>query len=68
MLAGAPLGNKLPGRIGLELRMIIQGGMRILRKLEKNGGNVFLRPRLKKSDYLGIFWNALLKKPLLDSD
>ena len=40
----------------------------ILQKLENNGGNVFLRPRLKKSDYLGMFWNALLKKPLLDSD
>ena len=68
LLAGAPLGNKLAGRIGLELRMIIQGGMHILQKLENNGGNVFLRPRLKKSDYLGMFWNALLKKPLLDSD
>lgn len=68
LLAGTPLGNKLAGRIGLELRMIIQGGMHILQKLENNGGNVFLRPRLKKSDYLGIFWNALLKKPLLDSD
>jgi squalene synthase HpnC len=64
LLAGAPLGNKLPGRIGLELRMIIQGGMRILQKLENNNGNVFLRPRLNKYDYLGIFWNALLKKPL----
>lgn len=68
LLAGTPLGNKLAGRIGLELRMIIQGGMRILQKLENNGGNVFLRPRLKKSDYFGMFWNALLKKPLLDSD
>ena len=68
LLAGAPLGNKLSGRIGLELRMIIQGGMRILQKLENNGGNVFLRPRLKKSDYLGMFWKTWLKKPLQDSD
>lgn len=64
LLAGAPLGNKLPGRIGLELRMIIQGGIRILQKLDNHGGNVFQRPRLKKSDYLGMFWNALLNKPL----
>jgi squalene synthase HpnC len=64
LLAGSPLGNKLTGRIGLELRMIIQGGMRILQKLENNGGNVFLRPRLKKSDYLGILWNAMLNNPL----
>ncbi len=67
LLAGAPLGNILPGRIGLELRMIIQGGMRILQKLKNNGGNVFLRPRLEKSDYLGMFWKALLNKPLQDS-
>ena len=64
LLAGAPLGNKLAGRIGLELRMIIQGGIRILQKLDNHGGNVFQRPRLKKSDYLGMFWNALLNKPL----
>ena len=68
LLAGAPLGNKLPGRIGLELRMVIQGGMRILQKLENNNGNVFLRPRLNNYDYLGIFWNALLKKPLQSTD
>ena len=68
LLAGAPLGNKLPGRIGLELRMIIQGGMRILQKLEEHGGNVFLRPRLKKSDYLAMLWNALLYRSLQDSD
>lgn len=68
LLAGAPLGNKLAGRIGLELRMIIQGGMRILRKLEEHGGNVFLRPRLKKSDYLAMLWNALLNRSFQDSD
>ena len=62
LLAGAPLGNKLTGRIGLELRMIIQAGICILQKLENHQGNVFLRPRLKKSDYLTIFWNALLKR------
>lgn len=64
LLAGAPLGNKLPGRIGLELRMIIQGGMHILQKLENHNGNVFQRPRLQKFDYLAMFWNALFKKSL----
>ena len=43
-------------------------GLRILQKLENNGGNVFLRPGLKKSDYLSISWNTLLKKPLQDSN
>ena len=66
LLAGAPLGYKLSGRIGLELRMIIQGGMCILEKLENNQGNVFQRPRLQKSDYLRMFWNALCNNPLQD--
>ena len=34
MLAGKPLGSILTGRIGLEMRMIIAGGLRILDKLE----------------------------------
>ena len=62
LLAGSPLGNKLPGRIGLELRMIVQGGMCVLNKLDNNDGNVFQRPRLNKFDYVGIFWNALFNK------
>jgi len=62
LLAGAPLGNQLPGRIGFELRLIIQGGGRILQKLHNNGGDVFRRPRLRKSAYLAIFWDALQNK------
>ena len=68
LLAGAPLGNQLPGRVGLELRLIIQGGGRILQKLNTNGGNVFRRPRLCKTDYLTMFWHALLNKSIPVSD
>ena len=68
LLAGAPLGNQLPGRIGFELRLIIQGGGRILQKLKHNGGDVFRRPRLRKTDYLTMFWNALLNKVIPVSD
>jgi squalene synthase HpnC len=68
LLAGAPLGNQLSGRVGLELRLIIQGGERILQKLKNNGNDVFRRPRLKKTDYLVMFWNALLKKSIPVSD
>jgi len=64
LLAGAPLGKQLPGRIGLELRLIIQGAGQILQKLRDNGGNVFRRPRLKKTDYLIMLWNALLQKSI----
>ncbi len=68
LLAGTPLGNQLPGRTGLELRLIIQGGGRILHKLKNNEGNVFRRPRLKKTDYLAMLRNALLKKPIVTFD
>ncbi len=52
LLSGAPLARRLPGRIGLELRMIVQGGLRILEKLEHVDGDVFRhRPTLKPLDW-----------------
>jgi phytoene/squalene synthetase len=68
LLAGAPLGNQLPGRMGFELRLIIQGGMRILQKLHNNGGEVFRRPRLRESDYFVMCWHALIKSSVVVSD
>jgi squalene synthase HpnC len=67
-LAGAPLGNQLPGRIGLELRLIVQGGMRILQKLHHNDCDVFRRPRLRKADYFVMFWHAVIKRSVVVSD
>lgn len=53
MLQGAPLGSILTGRIGLEMRMIIQGGLRILDKIEKVDYDVFnKRPVLRPLDWL----------------
>ena len=50
--SGAPLGRMLEGRIGLEMRMIIAGGERILDKLETAGGDVFRRrPLLRWHDW-----------------
>lgn len=43
MLSGAPLGRALPGRIGLEIRATVQGGLRILEKIEKVDFDVFRR-------------------------
>ncbi len=61
--AGAPLGKRLPGRIGLELRMIILGGERILKKLHASGGDVFrARPVLKAPDWLYMTYRALRAK------
>jgi phytoene synthase len=58
MLSGAALGRTLPGRIGLEIRATIQGGLRILDKIEAAGYDVFRRrPVLKALD-----WPLLLLK------
>lgn len=52
LLDGAPLGRVLPGRIGLEMRMIIAGGERILTKIAANGCDVFRRrPVLRMHDW-----------------
>ena len=52
MLSGAPLGRTLPGRIGLEIRATVQGGLRILDKIEAVGYDVFRRrPVLKAFDW-----------------
>ncbi|SHM64010.1 squalene synthase HpnC [Duganella sacchari] len=63
MLSGAPLALRLPGRIGFELRLVVQGGLRILDAIEAAEYDVFLhRPKLSKRDWLGIFWSAVRMK------
>ncbi len=53
MLSGRPLGTILGGRIGLEMRMIIAGGLRILAKLESARYDMFhRRPVLKPFDWV----------------
>jgi phytoene synthase len=53
MLYGKPLGSILTGRIGLEMRMIIQGGLRILDKLEAADYDMFnKRPVLRPFDWV----------------
>ncbi|NLR74039.1 squalene synthase HpnC [Leeia aquatica] len=66
--AGAPLARVLPGRMGLELRMIVLGGERILKKLWDVQGDVFTqRPVLKAGDWLYMLsracWPAWPGKP-----
>ena len=58
MLDGAPLGRALPGRIGLEIRATVQGGLRILDKLHRADYDMFRhRPVLRWFD-----WPMLLAK------
>jgi len=60
MLAGAPLGRALPGRLGLEIRATVQGGLRILEKIERAGYDVFRnRPVLKPLDWPLLFLRAV---------
>lgn len=60
MLSGAPLAKRLPGRIGWELRLIVQGGLRILERIEAAEYDVFRRrPKLGKHEYLLMGWRAL---------
>ncbi len=60
MLAGAPLGRRLPGRVGLEIRATVQGGLRILEKIERAGYDVFRRrPLLGWLDWPRVLARAL---------
>jgi squalene synthase HpnC len=59
--SGAPLTRALPGRIGWELRMIVQGGLRILEKIDRVRGDVFRhRPVLGPLDWPLMLGRAAL--------
>jgi squalene synthase HpnC len=61
LLEGKPLGNVLPGRIGLEMRMIINGGERVIYKLKNVRGDIYKhRPTLQAWDWPVILLKALL--------
>lgn len=59
MFSGAALGRDLPGRIGLEIRAIVAGGLRILRKIEAVDYDVFRRrPQLTPWDAPALVWRT----------
>ena len=60
MLAGAPLVHTLPGRFGWEIRLTVQGGLRILEKIENARGDIFRqRPVLGPIDWTRMGSRAL---------
>jgi squalene synthase HpnC len=60
MLEGAPIALAVPGRVGWELRLVVQGGLRILDKIEAMNFTSFARrPRLRVVDHLLIGRRAL---------
>ena len=60
MEQGQALVRRIPGRAGWELRLVVQGGLRVLEKIEALGGAVLhTRPRLRWWDAPHIAWRAL---------
>jgi squalene synthase HpnC len=60
LLTGTPLAIRLPGRLGWELRLVIQGGLRILERIEAVGYDVHRhRPVLTKIDWLRLIKRAV---------
>ncbi len=60
LLSGAPLGPTLGGRIGWELRLVVQGGLRIAEKIDAARGDVYRhRPILGKADWAVMAARAL---------
>ncbi len=51
--SGRPLTRAMPGRMGIELRLVLAGGNAILDKIDAADGDVFRhRPKLTKLDWL----------------
>jgi hydroxysqualene synthase len=60
MLEGAPLVHRLPGRMGWELRLVVQGGLRVLEKIEAMDETSFVsRPTVAAADAPLLLWRAL---------
>ncbi len=64
MLSGAPLVHVVPGRAGWELRLVVQGGLRILDKIAALGFDTrHTRPKLGAMDAPLLLWRALWMRP-----
>ena len=64
MLEGAPLALRVPGRAGWELRLVVQGGLQILAKIEHmDHAALARRPTLAVLDVPVLLWRAGRMKP-----
>lgn len=60
MLEGAPLARQLPGRAGWELRLVVQGGLRVLEKIAAMQFRTLNhRPMLGAADVPRLGWRAI---------
>jgi len=64
MAEGAPIALAVPGRVGWELRFVVQGGLRILEKIAAmNFASFARRPRLHAGDHLLVAVRAATMRP-----
>ena len=60
MLKGSELVHQIPGRAGWELRLVVQGGLRILDRIDAiEFATLTQRPTLRWRDYVVMTWRAL---------
>jgi len=64
MAEGAPLACSVPGRLGWELRLVVQGGLRILERISAvQYRTLRQRPTLGAPDLPVLLWRALRMRP-----
>ena len=60
MQQGAPVACRVPGRLGWELRLVVQGGLRILETIAAMQYRTLgQRPTLRRRDLAPMLWRAL---------
>ncbi|MBV8470662.1 MAG: squalene synthase HpnC [Burkholderiaceae bacterium] len=65
---GAPLVHQIPGRAGWELRLVVQGGLRILERIRAmNYATLLSRPQLGARDLPLMLWRAAWMRSPVDS-
>lgn len=56
---GAPLALDVPGRAGWELRLVVQGGLRVLERIARmDHATISARPTLGATDLPALLWRA----------
>ena len=64
MLEGASLVHGVPGRAGWELRLVVQGGLRVLDRIAAlDFATLRERPALHAGDWVVMLWRALRMRP-----
>jgi squalene synthase HpnC len=57
---GEKLLKYLPGRLKIEIKWTVLGGMTILNKIRNNDFNIFTRPKLNKLDFLVLLFKSIV--------